>query len=363
MVHRFCGYIFLYLLVAAASTSLAEDVQESRIYRNAYYLGRGDTGIADADNHQAIFYNPSGLAKGKGLYKEILFASPTVVVSQKTSDLVRKTVVEEDNTAQALREFVGENQHIGLNSVTAIVFRRAAIGVLAESNNNVLLSKSPDARAVEIATASSTTNGVATFSMAESFWSDFLLVGTTVKYVSQKRGAIEVNVIDASNISDQLSNSNNIANYTGTGFDLGFTLQWAGKNPMNLGLTIENVGDTKLSSSEAGVSSRKFGQTINMGYVLQTGSGLSKMKLLVDIRDLASRVSKNFTKKIHIGAELDIAGFAGLSFGLNQGYPGIGTYVDLRFFRMDVGTYTQEVGSYAGSRADSRYYISFGLRI
>ena len=50
---------------------MALELESYRLYRSAYFLGRGDTGIADADNHEAILYNPAGLALGKGLIQRI----------------------------------------------------------------------------------------------------------------------------------------------------------------------------------------------------------------------------------------------------------------------------------------------------
>ncbi|SMF21857.1 conjugal transfer protein TraF [Pseudobacteriovorax antillogorgiicola] len=355
---RECTWLlFGVLSLLEAQQVWASEIEGSRIYRSAYYLGRGDTGIAAADDHEAIFYNPAGLARGKGLYKETVFASPTLVISNDTKDLARKYLVEEDNSASTLREHVGKNQHVELNNFSGIVFRRAALGAMVSSANNVLLYKSPENRAVEVLDADSTTNVAGTFSMAEGFFNQFLLVGTTIKYVAQTYSEVSVNVIDSSNISDQLGDSANQSTYSGLGADLGMMLQWDGRSPFSLGLTIENVGGLKLISDTEGVNDRSLPQTINAGAAIDTGTKLSRLKFFLDVRDLSNQVSDNFLLKTHIGGELSFANFFGMTFGINQGYPGVGAFVDAVVFRTDIGVYTQEMGSFAGSRGDTRLYL------
>ena len=123
----------IFILLLPCSTAIGDALEQSRLYRSAYFLGRGDTGIANADNHEAIFYNPAGLAQGKGIYKQTIFASPTVTISEDTKDLIRKVSVENNDSPQSLREHVGKNQHIGLNNFSGIVFRRAALGAMVST--------------------------------------------------------------------------------------------------------------------------------------------------------------------------------------------------------------------------------------
>lgn len=349
-------------MIIFAVETYGNTIEDHRLYRSAYFLGRGDTGIADADSHEAIYYNPAGLALGKGLFKEAVFLSPTAVLSEDTKNLFRKFTVENNNSPQTLREHIGENQHIGLNNFSGVVFRRWALGGMVDSKNNILLYKSPDNRGVEIVEASSITNVAATVSIAESFFNDFMLLGSTIKYVQQSYSRISINVLDADNISDQLSNSANEGSYSGTGVDLGAMFRWSGRTPINLGLTIENLGGLTLGS-EQGDAPRTLPQTVNIGGSAEVGTKFSHMKFYLDFRDILSEVESNFYLKTHLGGELSFANIFGLTFGLNQGYPGLGAFFNIYLLRMDVGTYTQEVGSFAGSRADKRIFIRISTSI
>jgi hypothetical protein len=100
-----------------------------------------------------------------------------------------------------------------------------------------------------------------------------------------------------------------------------------------------------------------FKQTINAGFAIEPGTKTSKLRLLIDYRDIQSRVERNPRKKLHTGAELVVAGAVGLTGGLNQGYPTGGFFVDLYLLRLDLGFYTEEMGSTVGSRPDTRYVM------
>lgn len=346
-----------------ASQAIAENIEDYRLYRSPHYLGRGDTGIANADNQEAIFYNPAGLAQGKGIYKKTIFASPHIELSSDTKDLVRKVASEDNTSPSALREHVGVNQHVGASNFSGVVFRRAALGGVVNTNNNFLLAKSPENSGIEVLDANSTTNIMGTFSIAEGFFNQFFLVGTTIKYLQQTHAQASLNVIDSSAASDALDDGSNQNSYSGIGADLGMMLIWQGKNPFSLGLTIENVGGLDLANDISGGASRKIPQLVNAGLAIDTGTKLSRLKFMLDFRDLTSEVEDNMLLKTHFGMEMTIGSFMGLTAGLNQGYPGFGAYVDLYAFRFDIGTYTQEMGTFAGSRGDNRIYLRLSAGI
>jgi hypothetical protein len=103
---------------------------------------------------------------------------------------------------------------------------------------------------------------------------------------------------------------------------------------------------------------------LNLGLSYKVESNLSQFNFLLDLRDLGSNIESNIFKKINLGTEISIGSFAGLSAGLQQGYPSFGL-VDgsAMSFRTDLAMYTQEMGSYAGARPDSRYVLQMSLKI
>jgi hypothetical protein len=333
------------------------NLEDQRLYRSPYLLGRGDAGLALSDGHEAIFYNPAGLAQGKGIYKETVFLSPAVDISAATKDLARQLAVEKQNDPQTLRAHVGKNQHFGLSNFTGLVFRRAALGALVSTNNNLILKKSPEQRGLEVLEARSVASQVVTFSFAEGFWNNQLMLGTTVKGITQNYAELEVNVVDASNVGEQLESDEVARPMSGYGADLGLMWVLPGRNPFHLGLTVQNAGDTKLQPKQDGEQGRSLKQTVNVGLGYRLNAHLSHMLLALDFRDATAELETNIFKRLHIGAELAVGELFGITAGWNQGYPGAGLYTDLYLIRLDLGTYTQEIGDSAGVRADTRYYF------
>jgi hypothetical protein len=345
-------------LALTGSTGLlyAENLEFHRIYRSPYYLGRGDAGVATADYQEAIFYNPAGLAQGKGLYKETVLVSPTIQVSTKTKDLVRQVLVQEDNDPDTLRGYLGRNLHLGVSNFTGVVFRRAAVGVLVSSDTNVMLYKSPEARGLETLHADAVANRVAVFSAAEGFFNQKLLVGATAKYIMRNEATLDVSALDSSNISDQLGSNDAEISRNGIGLDLGLMYDMD-KGPWRFGLHVENVGSTKLSAGESGASSKRLPQIVTFGTAYDLTTKMSSLVLQADFRDVGGAVEKDTFKRLHLGSELQFARVFGFMGGLNQGYPSIGLFLNLYVVRFDIGAYTEEVGSTAGVRPDQRLFF------
>ena len=336
------------------------------LYRSAYFLGRGDTGIASPDNEDAIFYNPAGIALGKGIYKEIVFAAPMVEVSQDTRDVVRKVSVQEEDPTETLREHQGRPQHLGLNAFSGIILRRAAIGAFGHSSNTALLYKDPEKGALESILAESVVDTGAVFTLAQNFGKS-ILMGVTFKYLRRNQAYFQANATDSEKLTN-LSSSDQISmSGSGTGADLGFIYRTEGRTNFSVGLTVADAGnttlvpdkETSLSKSERALKDIK--QTVNAGVAIETGAQSSKFRILLDGRDLLSATGQDPTKRIHLGTELSLKDFIGFTGGMNQGYPTFGTFIDIRFLRIDMGLYGEEIGEQAGSRPDTRYYFKLHL--
>ncbi len=345
----FCSTAFL-----VAGVAHADSLEFNTLYRSPYFLGRGDTGVATADMHEAIFYNPAGLALGKGIYKETVLISPSAQVSLQTKDIARKALVDKSNDADAFKDFLGENIHFGFNNFTGIVFRRFAIGGLVSSDFNLMLSKDPNENGMDTLHADAALNQVMTLSAAESFLSDSLQLGSTVKYIKRNEAELDVSAANASNIADQLDSDDVKKTRSGLSLDLGAMLRpksW----PMSLGLHVENIGTANLKADEEGVKSKRLPQIVTLGMAFEKATKTSLLSFQMDFRDAFGAVEENVFKRLHMGAEISFARFIGLTGGLNQGYPTIGFYTNLYIARLDVGLMTQEISSSAGLRPDQRF--------
>ena len=344
---------FFFWVVSVAA--LAEDDQ--RLYRSAHYLGRGDTGIAVADDHEAIMYNPAGIAQGKGIYKRTILASPMIEFSDDARSLVNELNDKSADTTAILRKRIGKNQHLGLYNLSAIVLRRVAIGVLASGTTDILVYKSPDAGGLEGVDAKIRQTTGVTFSVAESFWNEKLLIGTTLKYLQRGQAQLVANVTDAESLK-KIEQSNLYGVGTGFSTDIGLMVKGSQRLKPTFGLTVRNVGTTKFTASTSTAPKPdSLKQVVDAGVAIQPGTKVSSFKILVDYWDLTSAIYESPYKKLHLGGELSIKDMLGFTAGISQGWSSAGIYADLYIMRIDGGIYIQEVSDRAGVRPDKRLFL------
>ena len=132
---------FLAILLGIWPKIALGELGEDRLYRSAGLLGRGDAGISSADDEDAIFYNPAGLALGKGIYKKTVLLSPQIEISSNTRDLIRRISLEKADAIDTALDQIGKPNHASYQNFTGIVLRRAALGAFASGSLNVLAHK------------------------------------------------------------------------------------------------------------------------------------------------------------------------------------------------------------------------------
>jgi hypothetical protein len=341
-------------LLAFSGEALSQEID--RIYRSAYFLGRGDTGIATADGEDAIFYNPAGIAYGKGIYKKTVLASPMIQISNSTKDLAREIAVEEDNSTQTIRKYIGSPQSLGIYNFTGIILRRAALGLVASGNNSVLVYKSPEAGALESFRLSSRAYGGGVFTLADSFFDSRVNMGVTGKYLQKYQADLDIDLSQYEQARDQ-DPSGIVKQGAGGGLDFGLMVRGGSRLNPSFGLTIQDIGDTVYASDVPETTPDPNYQTVNIGFAVAPGTKVSTMRMLIDYRDILNRQQSNPFNKLHLGGEFSIRDTIGLTTGLNQGYATAGMYLDTYLLRFDLGFYTEETGEYSGHRGDSRLYF------
>lgn len=356
--------IFYLAVTAFSQATFAED--QERIWRSSYFLGRGDAGISIADNEDAIFYNPAGIALGKGIYKRIVLVSPHIEISEDTRNVAREVTQSPDSSGAAdiAKEHIGKNQHAGIYNFTGILFRRVAIGVVSSATTDLLVYKSPDAGGLESAKASFVQNNGLTFTLGESLLGDHLQVGTTLKYLQRGQAKFEANVTDIDQVS-HLKSSDILGLGYGGGADVGLMLRGGSPriNP-SCGLTVMNVGGMTFKAANDGTTALdSLHQVVNVGCAVEPGTKTSHFKLIADYWDLTSALTNDAFKKTHVGGELALGNLMGFTAGLAQGSPSAGFYLDIYLMRLDLGAYTQEVDDRVGVRSDKRYYLRLMMKI
>lgn len=360
-------YYLLILAIIEPAVSYADEMPND--YRSGYYLGRGNTGVAIAEDEEAIFYNPAGIALGKGVFKKIVLLSPLIEVSKDTRDVVREISLQDNDPTETLRKHRGAPQHLGVSNFTGVILRKAAIGVYTQSSSTVLLFMDPKARGFETIDASSRSDVGLTFSLAYRLSNGPFYVGSTFKYIKRLQAHFSANATDTSQASNVSSNSKYAMSGVGTGADLGLMYQNDSRIQVAFGLTVKDVGGTvfipdektTLSKDERPLKSNV--QQVNIGAAIIPGTRMSRFKLLADYTDALNATKTDLSKHVHLGAELTVMNIIGMTGGINQGYPCFGLYFDANFIRVDLGVYGEEIGDYAGSRPDVRAFFKLSMGI
>lgn len=344
-------------LFILAEKAFSNSLEDNQIYKSAYHLGRGNTGIACSEDHESMMYNPAGIAVGKGIYKRVVLASPMIEFSSHALSLARDLSDSEADTTSILRDQIGKNQHLGIYNLTAIVFRRAALGVVASATTDILVAKSPDAGGLEGVEAKAYQTVGPVFTIGESFLSESLHLGTTIKYLQRGQANFAANITNSEALKD-LKSDDLLKLGTGLGVDLGLLYQMKSNPNITMGLTIQNLGNTKFTkiNQELGAPDPLL-QTVNLGVAMVPNSKVSNFKLLLDYWDATSRVSKSTFKKLKLGAEISVMDSVGVTTGFSEGWSSAGVYADLRIVRVDGGMYIQEVTERIGMRPDKRIFV------
>ncbi len=358
----------LWLICWIVSVSALADDNTMPI-RSAAFMRRGNTGIAIAQDEDAIFFNPAGLAYGSGVFRKVLFLSPYVEVSQDTRNVIREIAIQKDDPTDTLRAHEGKVQHVAASNVSGLILRRVALAAFGATSTSALLFKDPGQGGFESVHASSISDVGIAMSLADRVGTSRFLVGATGTYFQRSQGELFANATAAGQLQDLKSSESLLMTGTGRAVNLGLMYRGEGRLNFSWGLTCLNVGTTTFTPNtptDLDASAwplRPIKQTLNLGTAIETGTQHSKFRFLADMQDLLNANHNVYAKRIHLGTELVVYNRVGFSAGLNQGYPTGGFFVDLFLLRFDLGFYTEEYGDRAGDRPDPRLFVRMEAKL
>jgi hypothetical protein len=333
-----------------------------RMYRSAYHLGMGDTGIAFAKGADAVFYNPAGIAASKSLLVEASIISPQVEVARSSENIYRQVASGKDGLEVA-SSATGKPQYAAIQNYSGVVFQRAAMGLFQRAQLDAFVGSDPKSGLPSAELGASLYVG-SHLSYARPL-SDSLYLGTNVKVVQKAQSRLKVNALEAQELADKNAESylkKLVKRGTGVGADVGVLYQTDSATKTTFGAVARDIGltyhwpaanGTPLPDAEPSV--------VDVGVVIEPETRKSRSRLALDFRDVFDEQKENVYKRIHLGAELNFQGVLGGTVGLNQGYLAYGGYVSFWLLRVEAGVYSEEFGEYPGNRQSKRAYACIGL--
>ncbi|MGB3940213.1 MAG: hypothetical protein WBK96_01830 [Candidatus Manganitrophaceae bacterium] len=325
------------------------------LYRGVRPLGMGGAFITLSDDENAMFYNPAGLNDVSG-FGGVGLINPLAEISENTKDLYQDIKDLKTNDPAAVSDFlskrVGEHQHLRAALLPNLVVHNFAIGVLGQATADLEVRNRSNP---EVLTNMRMDTGLFA-SLAYGFWDKKLQVGVTGKYV-QREGvnrvytAVDIAQPDGFDPLDQKKKESDIA------FDLGAKMNFQAPLRPTLGVVVQNV--TGLDFKVLG----KMSQQVNVGVAINPDFWILKTTFAVQVDDVTKKVGadKDLSKRTRLGAEFRFPKVLALRVGLNGGYPSAGVGIDLWILSISYATYAEELGAFAGQRADRRHVAQLSL--
>ncbi len=339
----------------AISTGTASGEEYPYIYKGLRPMGMGGAFVAVSDDANALFYNPAGLARIKNI-RASLFPLD-LEVGEKAYDIYRDAADvdfdDEAETAEYLRNNVGERAHIGLNLFPYYSMPRFAFGLIGTARMDLEVF---DRQYPRLQTHVISDMG-GTVGYAHPLLDGILSIGASVKYVHRQSLVKQYTVLDIT--ADDLDETikDDLEDGSGVLADIGMivSLDSFGMENARIGVCANNLIGSDLGDAE------DLEDHVDIGFAVDHDLWITKTTFAVDYIDVFSQLGDDddLAKRIRVGAEFRFPAFLSVRTGLYQGYFTAGANLDARFVQLDALTYAEEIGAYAGQRVDRRYALRF----
>ncbi|MGE0171821.1 MAG: hypothetical protein AB7T49_03515 [Oligoflexales bacterium] len=337
-------------------------------------LAMGNAFVAVADDFNALFYNPAGLARLKEWDGELL--NPTLAVSKNTTSFVKDAQSlssgGKDSTEQTLALFeeqTGKSQYFSVGLTPHLIFPHFGLAIGAEVVGSLVFHRYPS---VDFEAGPRVILPIA---YAHNFLENRLSIGVGVKY--RLRGGVnhEFSIQDMeafSNNKDEEGDSEGpqIDDYveggTGYGADVGMLFTPTDDMEPTLGVSITDIGGTPYKKFN--VQGKALGvpeavpPSLNIGMSIKPIK-MERMYVLTSLDVHSVNLPYSFSKKFNLGTEIGLGSILKVQAGLHQGYLSGGLQLDVGLLNLRAVSYSEELGTVAGQVEDRRYAVQLKLLI
>jgi hypothetical protein len=344
------SFLFSFVLLLNFQTFAASPVDSARTIRSA---GMGGVEIPFAIGVDAIFHNPAALVRSPGLSVQLgslIFG----VNGQEAFDLA--STGSSINSTADYNQFFGKKIWFEASGQAGLALPRIGLGFLSETKTALELQNPgfPQFETYFVNDTITALSGALPIDNASA-------VGVTLKQIRRWGGnttdlGLET-IASANNLESIGDNFKNKG--TAIGLDISYMRAIAAPTNPTLTVAISDVGSTTFSKTEGVSAPPSNTQDVNfgMGGVLDLPGldwsyGFELRKLLNTDMQIGS--------KIHLGTEISLP-IIDLRAGIGQGYMSYGLGMNFFLFRLDIASYTEELGIYPGQTGQNRILI--GLTI
>ena len=358
------GFFVLFLLTLMVPVGQAQEAKWT--HYGVRPLGMGNAYVAIADDYNALFYNPAGLARLKEWDGELInpaveWSSGSLALLNKASKLASGSSSDVTEALNLLEDEAGNRHHLALGLTPHLIFRGFGFGFGLEVAANFDFHRYPSVY------LDAGPRVILPVALAFNALEDRLSIGFALKYVMKAGVNHEFSIQDVEAFTSKNEDTTGpklddfVEGGSGLGADFGMLFTPIKTMEPTLGLSISDFGGTPYSkmniSGQAAAAPEARLPSVNMGVSVkpyQTAN--SYISTAIDVHSMNQPFS--FSKKFHIGVEYGLGSIIKLQTGLHQGYLTAGFQFDVGLLNLRYATYSEELGVQAGKASvDNRRHV------
>jgi len=345
-------------------------------------LGMGNAFVSVADDYNAIFYNPAGLARLKSWDGEFLnphfkISANSVELGSEIYSLVSGAAGDNSEVLDLIESQIGKTQGLAIGWTPHFIVPGFGLAIGAELGASLAFYRDPSIYVDFGPTV------IIPMAFAMNFLEDRLSIGLGIKGVArgglqhefsmsdlQSLGASQNKEKDGSS-TEETEEGPTLDDFVVGGFGYGadFGLLFTPIKTMSptLGLSIADVGGTKYEkfdiSGSATAAPKSRLPAVNVGFSLKPyTSDMSYLLAAIDVHQTNQPI--HFSKKLNMGLEYGLGKqLFKLQMGLHQGWLTGGFQFDVGLLNLKFISYSEELSAVAGGQQDRKYALQFKLII
>ncbi|MCM2279531.1 MAG: hypothetical protein NDJ89_15755 [Oligoflexia bacterium] len=345
----------LFTMSGAVRVARAEPLRE--LYRGARAQAMGNAFTALADDEQAIFYNPAGLA---GIQKHAIhYFVSDLEISRDIIGNYQSLSTISSPSGDAMNAMMGKNTNGRAQLSPSFVMPNFGVAILLDQQFAVMAKNQA---LPNITLGYQATNGVqvaygvSLLGGRRRNQNTDLRLGVGGKVMWRRGGFRQIGLTQMLNL-DADSLKAMFGSYgRGLGFDVGLqsVMQVNSRLQMNAGIALTEIGDMKFLS---GADTQKG--NLSAGVAFKYRLPQVGIALAYDYRHILD--DADWRKKFHLGSEFQLP-MLSLYFGLNQLKLSYGVAFDAWLVKVTALTYTEELGTTLGQDPERRFMLRLALK-
>lgn len=367
------SFIAALLLLLAAGSASARELYGPDVGVTPFGMGRAYSAIAD--DWLALHYNPAGLALVKKVDVQLfdlrLSSNRDVLQSYSNISNMGKS---SNGLADAVNSFVGKHVMASVGNQSQITLPNFAFGFGYDVHANVDTQNSAYPTVFTRYTKDLTLMmGFAGATGPKKA----LRLGASLKMVNRTGGKRYLTIDELSGSKSTLKErfQDSGAGFGGT-VGMQYRLPTPGRTEFTTSFVWHDIGKTSYGTSADQTRPTRTDDNLTVGFGMRLPIGgrknrrlerrygpdrsTSHLSFAFDYSHLNYGPNEeHLPKHLHFGMNLDLP-ILSLQLGLNQTSLTAGVGFDLWAVRVNMATYGEELGSYAGQRRDRRYLLSVG---